>query len=213
MASVWELAAAEVLPQLDAGLADYFGALPDGKVGLGRGSFQQVGTPRRWLWPVLWLLAREGIVFPVWQQRVPFEVCNRPGHDHRGRATLSATRTFHFRNGSKVMPDSIAVEADGSLTDYLGKHGWLAVLLTVEARGGAMRLTGSRVRLRVPWGWLRIPAAVSPGVQITERFDAEIGRQQVSMRLSQPQLGLLYEYRGDFGYRWADSLDSPDSLD
>ena len=33
------------------------------------------------------------------------------------------------------------------------------------------------------------------------------------MRLSQPQLGLLYEYRGDFGYRWADSLDSPDSLD
>lgn len=127
MASVWELAAADVLPQLDAGLAGYFGALPDGKVGLGRGSFQQVGTPRRWLWPVLWLLAREGIVFPVWQQRVPFEVCNRPGHDRRGRATLSATRTFHFRNGSKVMPDSIAVEADGSLTDCLGKHGWLAV--------------------------------------------------------------------------------------
>lgn len=207
VASVWERTAAGVLPLLDDGLADYFGVLPAGQIGRGNGVFRQVGTPRRWLWPVLWLLGREGIIFPVWQQDVPFEVVNRPSVDEQGRVSLSAQRSFEFRRGIRVMVDAITAEHDGSLTDYLGKHGWLAASLLAEAQGGAMHLRSTKIRFRWPWpwpwpwGWCTVPKVIAPRVQIYERVEVKTGRQHITMRLSQPQLGLLYEYDGEFDYR------------
>ncbi|ABY22038.1 hypothetical protein RSal33209_0282 [Renibacterium salmoninarum ATCC 33209] len=99
MASVWTLAAPEVVAKLDEGLRDYFDSAPEGMIGKGVGVFRRVGTPRRWLWPILWLLSKEGIVFPVWQQDVVFEVVNRPSVDSHGRTAIFATRKFRFASG------------------------------------------------------------------------------------------------------------------
>ena len=66
MRSPWEAALGDRLDELDPALRAYFSAIPDGSVGRGSGVFDQVGTPRRWLWPVLAILGRTGIVFPVW---------------------------------------------------------------------------------------------------------------------------------------------------
>ena len=44
---------AEVLARLHPRLRTYFGPVPPGHVGRGEGVFTVVGTPRRWLWPVL----------------------------------------------------------------------------------------------------------------------------------------------------------------
>ena len=40
------------------------------------GTFDRVGTPRRWLWPVLRVLQRRRILFPVWEHDVPFTIEN-----------------------------------------------------------------------------------------------------------------------------------------
>lgn len=190
--SPWEHALGEQVAALDPGLRAYFGAIPVGSVGRGEGLFHVVGTPRRWLWPVLALLALDGIVFPVWQHGVPFTVTNRPGD----RGTVRATRVFRFAGGDAVMTDEIGMTAAG-LTDRLGRHGVIASTFDAEVVNGSLvlRSTGAVLRL----GRVRVPFGVfSPRVTLIERTDGM--RQHVSVRMSVPFVGTLYEYAGSFRY-------------
>ena len=216
--SPYELSASDdVLAALHPRLRTYFGAVPPGHVGLGSGVFAVVGTPRRWLWPVLGVLARDAVVFPVWEHDVPFTVENRPVHVRRGRSGRSggstdqearpavrAHRTFHFASGDRTMVDAITAEPEG-LVDHLGRHGRVSALLavTVPATGpdaGALRLVSTRVSVHALGREWHLPAALSPRVVLTERFDDDADVQRVSLTLSAVGLGTLYRYEGAFRY-------------
>ncbi|WP_394768763.1 DUF4166 domain-containing protein [Lacisediminihabitans sp.] len=80
-------------------LRAYFGAIPVGSLGRGEGVFDVVGTPRRWLWPALWVLGRQGVLFAVWQRDVPFTVINRPIVDAAGRTAVAARGELRRRVG------------------------------------------------------------------------------------------------------------------
>lgn len=216
--SPYELSAsADVLAALHPRLRTYFGAVPPGHVGRGSGVFTVVGTPRRWLWPVLGVLARDAVVFPLWEHDVPFTVENRPVHVRRGRSgrfgmaadrearpAVRAHRTFHFAGGDRTMVDAITAEPEG-LVDHLGRHGRVSALLavTVPATGpdaGALRLVSTRVSVHALGREWRLPAALSPRVVLTERFDDDADVQRVSLTLSAVGLGTLYRYEGAFRY-------------
>ncbi|WP_263092080.1 DUF4166 domain-containing protein [Curtobacterium sp. RIT-PI-V] len=203
----------DVLARLHPRLTAYFGAIPPGHVGRGAGVFDVVGTPRRWLWPLLAWFARDSVMFPVWERDVPFTVENRPAHVRRGRAgrearpAVRAHRTFRFRAGSRTMVDAITAEPDG-LVDHLGRHGRVSARLRaeVDAHGpdaGALRLVSTRVTFRALGREVRLPAALSPRVTLTERFDDEADLQRVSLVLAAPVLGTLYRYEGAFRYEIA----------
>ncbi|MDT0234046.1 DUF4166 domain-containing protein [Curtobacterium sp. BRB10] len=213
--SPYELSAPpEVLARLHPRLRTYFGPVPAGHVGRGEGVFGVVGTPRRWLWPVLAVFARDSVVFPVWERDVPFTVENRPARVRRGsgpsleaRPAVRAHRTFHFRSGARTMVDAITAEPDG-LVDHLGRHGRVSARLRaqVDADGpdaGALRLVSTHVTFRVLGRDLRLPAALSPRVTLVERFDDEADVQRVSLVLAAPVLGTLYRYEGAFRYEIA----------
>jgi hypothetical protein len=209
----------EVLAGLHPRLRAYFGPVPPGHVGRGEGVFSVVGTPRRWVWPVLALFARDAVMFPVWAHDVPFAVENRPvrvgrglrsGREARsapgsaGHVAVRARRTFHFASGGRTMVDAITAEPEG-LVDHLGRRGRLSALLavTVPTTGvdaGALRLVSTRVTVRaLGRGW-SLPSVVSPRVTLTERFDDEADVQRVSLVLSAPVVGTLYRYEGAFRY-------------
>jgi hypothetical protein len=233
------IVSADVLARLHPRLRAYFGPVPVGSVGRGAGTFSVVGTPRRWLWPVLAVFARDAVMFPVWEHDVPFTVENRPVRVGRGRRgptpdagrphetgptphvgptgrrgrpgtgqeacpAVRAHRTFHFACGDRTMVDAITAEPEG-LVDHLGHRGRLSALLAVEvpATGpdaGALRLVSTRVTFRaLGRGW-SLPAALSPRVVLTERFDDEADVQRVSLVLSAPLVGTLYRYEGAFRY-------------
>ena len=204
----------DVLARLHPRLRTYFGPVPPGHVGRGEGVFDLVGTPRRWLWPVLAVFARDSVMFPVWERDVPFTVENRPTRVRRGsgvsleaRVAVRAHRTFRFRSGSRTMVDAITAEPDG-LVDHLGRHGRVSARLRaqVDADGpdaGALRLVSTRVTFRALGRDLRLPAALSPRVTLTERFDDETDLQRVSLVLTAPVLGTLYRYEGAFRYEIA----------
>jgi hypothetical protein len=204
----------DVLARLHPRLRTYFGEIPPGHVGRGEGVFDVVGTPRRWLWPVLAVFARDSVMFPVWERDVPFTVENRPARVRRGsgvsleaRVAVRAHRTFRFRSGSRTMVDAITAEPDG-LVDHLGRHGRVSARLRtqVDADGpdaGALRLVSTRVTFRALGRDLRLPAALSPRVTLMERFDDEADLQRVSLVLTAPVLGTLYRYEGAFRYEIA----------
>jgi len=219
--SPYELSAPDdVLAGLHPRLRTYFGAVPPGHVGRGTGAFSVVGTPRRWLWPLLSVFARDAVMFPVWEHDVPFTVENRPVHVGRGRPApaggpgvhpgrearpaVRAHRTFHFAAGDRVMVDAITAEPEG-LVDHLGRRGRVSALLAVSVPtagpdAGALRLVSTRVTLRALGRRWRLPAVVSPRVVLTERFDDDADVQRVSLVLCAPLVGTLYRYEGQFRY-------------
>lgn len=191
MSSPWEAALGQRLDDLDPALRAYFSAVPDGIVGRGSGVFDTVGTPRRWLWPVLAVLGRAGIVFPVWAHDVPFDVVNAPAD-----GVVRAERTFHFAGGDRVMSDEIGA-ASGRIVDVLGRRRRLRVLLDPAVIEGRLELRSRGAALRVGPVWLPLPFA--PRVHLVERHDGE--RQRVELTMTMPLVGRIYEYAGTFDYR------------
>jgi hypothetical protein len=187
LVSPWRRVLGAELEALHPHLSDYLSLIPVGKVGRGRGDFATVGTPRRWLYPVLAVLGRLGVVFPVWEHDVPFSVENRQDGER-----LRARRTFHFQAGDR-MEDAIGVEG-GALVDRLGRSGSLLAVFDAAAIDGALRLRSRRV------GWRSIPIPFAPTVTLLERYDEEVGRQHVDLTIDAPVLGRLYGYSGFFDY-------------
>jgi hypothetical protein len=191
VSSPWELALRDSLRRLDPALADYFSTIPAGSVGRGSGTFDVVGTPRRWLWPVFAVLGRAAIAFPVWEHDVPFEVVNHPA-DGAVRATLA----FGFRRGERVMRHEIRMTPRG-LIDALGTRGRLEASLRAEVVEGRLVLRSTGVRWRL--GAARIPIPFAPRIHLVERREAD--RQHVDFSMTAPLLGRIYAYAGSFGYR------------
>lgn len=191
MTSPWQLALGPRLEELDPALAAYFSTIPAGSVGRGSGTFDLVGTPRRWLWPVFAVLARGAIAFPVWESDVPFEVVNVPGE-----SSVRATLAFGFRHGERVMRHEIRMTPHG-LIDSLGNRGRLEATLDPAVVDGRLMVRSTGVRLRI--GSARIPIPLAPRIRLVERRDGD--RQRVEFSMTAPVVGRIYEYAGAFDYR------------
>ena len=119
MASPYRAVLGAAFDELHPRLRAYFDAIPAGAVGRGSGVFETVGTPRRWLWPVLAVFARSHVMFPVWEREVPFTVENRAVTAPDGSPAVAATRRFALRSGAATMVDEISVRR-GAVIDRLG---------------------------------------------------------------------------------------------
>jgi uncharacterized protein DUF4166 len=197
--SPWEAALGDSLEQLHPRLRAYFSPIPAGHVGRGAGTFAVVGTPRRWLWPVLWLLGLDGVVFPVWEHEVPFTVENR-----WQAGVLRGIRTFEFRGAPRVMTDAIIAEGD-MIIDRIGRHGRIESTLSPSVVDGALILRSTATRLRL--GRLRMPLPLAPRVDLREEATAD--RQRVTLVMTAPLVGRIYEYTGDFDYVIVPDLTDP----
>ena len=187
--SPWQRALGDEFASLHPRLHAYFSAIPAGRVGRGTGSFDVVGTPRRWLWPVLRMLQRRRILFPVWERGVPFTVENRAD-----RGAVHAIRTFHLAAGDREMVDAVSMDA-ARLVDHLGDGGRLGARLTASVVDGELRLVSTSAR------WGRLPIPFAPRVELVERYDDAVGRQHVALTLQSHIFGRIYEYSGHFDYR------------
>jgi hypothetical protein len=176
-------------------LRTYFAEIPAGKVGRGSGTFDTVGTPRRWLWPVFAMLGREGILFPVWQRDVPFTVVNSP----LGSA-LGASRIFHLAGGDRTMVDTLTF-AGGELVDQLGYRGRVECALDASIADGQIVFRSTRIWFRFGGVRIRVPRSLVR-VVITERYDDARDRQVMSFVMSVPIIGRIYEYGGSFTYAY-----------
>jgi hypothetical protein len=167
--------------------------------GYGEGVFSVVETPRRWLWPVLWMLGRQGVLFAGWHKDVPFTVLNEPVADEHGTASVNAHRTFAFSHGKRTMVDAIGFDGH-ALIDQLGTtHRYVATFISrIEA--GALTLQSSTFAIRAGKRRVTIPQSIAMRVSLTERFDEADGRQHVRVTVTAPVIGQLYAYSGSFTY-------------
>ena len=196
--SPYEAVLGDSLDGLHPRLRAYFGAIPAGHSGHGHGVFDTVGTPRRWLRPLIRLCAGGDILFPVWERSVPFSLVNSPTRA-AGRSAVAAVRTFHFTSGDRVMVDLIAATEDG-LVDFLGSRRRFEARFSSRVSDGALTMNSTLVHIRVGRLRLRVPGPLAPCVSLIERFDEVSGRQHVAVNVTMPLFGRVYEYAGHFRY-------------
>lgn len=189
--SPWEQALGSEIERLHPRLRAYFGPIPAGSIGYGRGVFTRVGSPRRCLRPLLAVLAAEGVLSPGWAADVPFRIRNEPGPSR-----VEARRRFEFASGPWTMRDVVSIER-GVLTDRLGRRGILSVTLRAEVDDGALVLRSTGVRV---FGVV-LPRLIAPTLVLTETWDDDLSAQRVAFRLGSRLWGRLYEYEGTFRYR------------
>lgn len=183
------------LRTLPPSLQTYFRGVPRGSVGIGEGTFARIGTPRRWLWPILRWFERRGAVLSGWHEDVPFTVYNRV---IAGRAI--AERVIALPAGTWTMRDSVAQGRHGRVVDQLGEPAVLVAVFDVTAEDDAVVLRSTAVGLRPRGKRLRLPGFVAPRITLTEKPAAD-GGQQVSLTVDAPLIGRIYEYSGTFRYR------------
>ncbi|PPG31468.1 hypothetical protein C5E10_10935 [Pseudoclavibacter sp. RFBG4] len=228
--SVSEAVLGDDFARLDAQLQRYFGPIPAGHEGRGRGVYAWAGSRYRLLRPVLAWLAWRHILFPERGRDVPFTVVNRP----EGAEALSARREFEFSRVTRVMEDTMSVirspGARPRLVDRLGRRRGLEVELDLSVEEGGLRMRSTRLALRlrvprlpmrwVPWvrrvhgvrgvrgagtvsriRHLRIPLPRIVTMTLDERAHPDDdGRQCVDVRLRAPLLGDVFRYLGEFDY-------------
>ncbi|MGO4593693.1 DUF4166 domain-containing protein [Leifsonia sp. 2TAF2] len=204
MTSPYRAVLGAAFDELHPRLRAYFDAIPAGAVGRGAGVFDTVGTPRRWLWPVLAVFARSHVMFPVWERQVPFTVENRPGRRPDGSPVVLATRVFDLRSRTATMVDAIGVDSgriDGPhLVDRLGGPVRTEARFAASVSDGGLRLRSTVVWLILAGRRVRVPRPFAPVVVLTERWDEESGQQRVSITVRAPVIGRVYQYAGRFRY-------------
>ncbi len=196
--SPYQAVLGDELAGLHPRLRAYLSAIPAGHHGYGRGVFDTVGTPRRWLWPALAVLSRAGIVFPVWEHDVPFTVVNRPV-SHADHHAVAADRFFALGRRGRHMRDVIAA-GDAGLHDRLGLPPRLDTQLRASVVDGALRLQSTNVTFLAGGVRIPFPRRMAPIVELTESFDDALGAQRVSLTVRAPLLGTIYQYAGTFHY-------------
>lgn len=191
--------AAELGPaitDLHPSLQRYFATIPAGHRGVGEGVFTQAGTPRRWLWPLIRLVERRGVVFAGWERDVPFRIVNRT----IGGSAV-AVREFRLPTGTWEMHDDVVRSPAGGITDRLGRPATLAATFDVAVDAGALTLTSRTLGLAVGPVRLRLPRLLSPVVRLRESHDDGADRQRIDLTVDAPLLGRVYGYTGHFTYR------------
>lgn len=194
-ASVYQRVLGEDFARLDGRLRRYFGPIPAGGAGRGKGEYDVAGLSVRALRPVFAWLAWRRILFPELDRHVPFSVTNTP--DASG--SLRAVRTFALPGRTRMMEDTMSA-VDGRLVDRLGRRRGLEVDLHPEVIDGGLRMTSGRCALRVLG--IRVPLPRFARVTIDERVDpSDPTRQRVDVRLRLVGFGEVFRYTGSFEYR------------
>jgi hypothetical protein len=166
--------------------------------GVGEGVFAFAGSTRRLLRPLLWMMARQRILFPESGTDVPFRIVNTPTAD----GGVHAVRTFRFPSGDRVLEDTLHV-VDGHLHDVMGRRGGFEVRMTLSVEGERLVMRSERQWLRRGPFRTRLPQFARVTVVESVAAPAERRRRHIDVRLRSPLLGEWFRYAGDFDYACA----------
>lgn len=202
--SPYETMLGERIHELHPTLRRYFSAIPAGYIGVGEGVFAEFGTPRRWLWPILGVLQSRGVLYAGYARSARFRVINRTvpiaGSDI---GAAEARREIDLPGGTWVMVDSVVLAGGNTgptVVDRLGDPHTVSAQFSAEVRDGALSMTSVKAGLVFGRLRIRLPRWFAPVVKLTEAYDPVSGLQRISLTLSAPLIGQIYEYRGHFSY-------------
>ncbi|MBF0672032.1 MAG: DUF4166 domain-containing protein [Salinibacterium sp.] len=153
------------------------------------GIFDEAGSRRRWMRPLLRVTARFGILMAEHGRRVPFEVEMTPV----GASTIATRRVLHFSRTDRILSDTTRVARGRLIDSFAG--GRLQVEMVPDVAEGALIVHSARARLMLGRYPLPVP---TPRVQLRHAWDADASRHTIDVAVTLPVLGEVFGYRGHF---------------
>lgn len=211
--SIYERALGDDFDDLHPKIQERFGfTSADDVACLGRGTMEYVRNGGPHVLPFLWFGATHNTMFPEENTAVPFTIRNYAYEDAFGRETVTWLRTFDMPRRRRFDAAMIYSEERDRIVDYLGTHHHLAVdiHLSVSEAGGIQIQTGAQ-RLCVLGRGTPFPLWLSAQATVHEWYDEDAETFRISVDVSNPLLGPVFEYRGSFDVEWIDCERVPDT--
>lgn len=212
--SIYERALGDDFERLHPQVQRRFGfASDDGVACVGRGTMDVVRNGGLYTYPFLAVGAVHNTMFPEENTAVPFRVYNYAYRDEYGRETVSWVRAFELPRRRRFDAAMIYSEDRDRIVDYLGTHHHLAVDVhpSVSDRGG-IRLRTGKQRLYALGLGTPFPGLLSGQADVHEWYDEDAESFRITVQVTNPAVGTLFEYRGSFEVAWRETDDVPDAV-
>jgi len=211
--SIYERALGDAFNDLHPKVQERFGfTSEDGVACIGRGTMEYVRNGGLHVLPFLLFGTTHNTMFPEQNTAVPFTIRNYAYEDELGRETVTWLRTFEMPRRRCFDAAMIYSEERNRIVDYLGTHHHLAVDidLSVSDRGGVEITTGAQ-RLYLGGVGTPLPRALSAQATVHEWYDDGEDCYRISVGVTNPVVGLVFEYTGSFEVEWIDCETVPES--
>lgn len=225
MTSIYERALGQAFDDLHPKIQERFGFTSDDDVAcIGRGTMDYVRNGGLHVYPFLLVGSTHNTMFPEQNTAVPFTIRNYAYEDAYGRETVTWLRTFDMPRERRFDAAMIYSEERNRIVDYLGTNHHLAVDidLAVSDRGGISITTGAQrlypfdTGLPLPFGTpgtgYDFPLTLSAQAHVHEWYDDDAETFRISVEVTNPLVGPVFEYRGAFEVEWLDCERAPEAV-
>lgn len=212
MTSIYERALGDAFDDLHPKIRERFGfTSDDGVACIGRGTMDYVRNSGPHVYPFLLVGRTHDTMFPEQGTDVPFEIRNYAYEDPYGREVVTWLRQFQMPPKRRFDAAMVYSEDRGRVVDYLGSRHHLAVdiHLSVSDRGGVEIRTGAQRLYAVRFG-VPLPLVLSARAEVHEWYDDAEERYRIEVTVSNPVVGLVFEYAGGFEAEWVDCESPPE---
>lgn len=176
----------------------------DSVASIGRGVMNRIWHGSPLLLPFLYIGTLRHIMFPEQGEAIPFEVANYAFQDGAGREVVSWVRTFTFPHRTRRFDAYMALAKDQhTIIDYFGTHCHYAtdLHLSVTENGGIAIASGAH-RFHLAGRAIPFPEWLAGQARVVEWFDDAADRYRISVRVTNPIVGLVMAYEGEFEAAW-----------
>ncbi len=200
MTSIYKQALGEEFEKLHPRIRERFEFNSDsGIASVGRGIMDSIWYSKRAMLP-LQLGTMRHIMFPQGGKQIPFTIENYAYQDCFGRETVTWIRQFQFPNKKRHFDATMIYSKQHErIVDYLGTKQHLAVDLEISAAtNGGLRIRSGEQRFYEHWLQFRFPTLLTGVADVCEWYDDESEKFKISVEVTNPLLGKVFEYQGSF---------------
>lgn len=214
MTSIYQRALGDEFDDLHPKMQRRFGfTSEDGVAAIGRGTMAYVRNGGPYTLPFLAVGATMNTMFPEENTAVPFTIRNYAYEDAYGRETVTWLRTFRLPRERHFDAAMIYSEERDRIVDYLGERHHLAVDVDIGVSDqGGIELTTGAQRLYAFGTGIDFPLVLSATANVHEWYDETADTYRIAVRVTNPIVGLVFEYSGSFDVEWIDCETAPDEV-
>ncbi|WP_068775921.1 DUF4166 domain-containing protein [Paenibacillus sp. FJAT-26967] len=200
MTSIYELALGPAFKSLHPRIQERFGfCSSDRTASIGQGVMERIWFSKWAALPLLLGTTRH-IMFPQGGSGIPFTIENYAYQDSYGRETVTWIRKFKFPGMIRHFDATMIYSSQRQgIVDYLGNKQHLAVDLEIAAAPNqGIRIRSGDQRFYEGWLGFRFPRIFTGTADVCEWYDEDIERYRISVEVTNPILGTVFQYKGTF---------------
>lgn len=164
------------------------------------GVMHKITSGPKWLYLFKLFAARRKFLFPEHGNNIPFHIVNTQQIGSNGEQQVHWERRFYFPNINRDFNALMTLDIDKVIVkDYLGEPSLFYSELTFEVTDqGHLRIESQKQRLVLGKFELPIPRLFQGNVLVNESYVKENESFCIHVWITNPLIGTLFEYKGEF---------------